>query len=242
MRPITALTHSFDGLAFDGLAFDVLPADAPAPDVLQAPSRAQVRAQSIDVTDGDGKCVRRIATRRPVQVEQHPHHVLHLLLGCTASTGDRLFDPARCVFGDCKPRPDQSHKRSSSCLTQFKGRTRATRHEHLFDGGNLRGVIRNNLLNATMDLGEPGREFANAGADATAGNIGKITAQNIYDSITGRPGPRVDAEHPCDFAERWADQRYPITLSGKSALLWTSCTSSRSSSASSRRMTFSAVS
>ena len=57
----------------------------------------------------------------------------------------------------------------------------------LFDGGNLRRIVGHDLLDTTMNLGEPAGKLPHGRSDTTAGNINEVTTTDIDDPVTGRP-------------------------------------------------------
>src|SRR5882672_1366412 len=173
---------------------------------------------AVRVADGAGERVGGVRSGRALQRQQPLHHLLHLLLGGVAVPDHRLLHLQRGVLGDRQAGEHRGADRGAARLAERKGRLRVGVDEYLLDRDHCRGMLGDHAVQPLEDHLQPHRELARAGLDAAAGDVTQVVAARFDHAEARYLQARVDAEN----------------LQSSTAVVYTSCTSSRPSSASSR--------
>src|SRR5437763_1394002 len=185
----------------------------------KALSRERAELAAMGMADRASERIGGVGRRVAGQGEQAPHHVLHLPLSGVAVADHRLLDLERGVLRDRQAGEHRCADRRAARLPERERRLRIGVDEHYLDRDLARGVRRDDAVQPLEDRFQPGRQVAGAGFDAAARHVAQPRAARLDHSEAGDPQPGIDAE-----------DSQSIT-----AVVYTSCTSSRLSSASSSR-------
>src|SRR5687768_2883232 len=162
-----------------------------------------------------GRIRRGVARKR----KQALHHVLHLLLRRVAIADDRLLDLQRGVFRD---RQAGEHCGADCRAARLAERERGLGvrvHEYFLDCDFARAVRRDHFLEPVEDGLQPRRQIAAAGFDAAARDVEQARILGFDDAESRDLQSGIDTKDS----------------QSTTAVVYTSCTSSRPSIASSRR-------
>src|SRR6266480_4537787 len=169
-----------------------------------------------------GSVGRRVAR----QGEQAPHHVLHLLFSGVAVPDHRLLDLQRGVLRDREAGEHRGTDGGAARLPERERRLRIGVDEHNLYRDLAGGVRRDDAVQPLENRLQPGRQVAGSRLDASACNVAQLRAARLDHAEAGDLQPGIDAE-----------DSQSIT-----AVVYTSCTASRFSSASSSRRRLAAAS
>src|SRR5688572_998530 len=153
------------------------------------------------------------------QGEQALDHVLHLLFRSVAVADDRLLHLERGVFRHRKARQHRGADRRAARLAERQRGLRIGIDEHLLHRDLSGRVRRDDFLESFEDALQPRREVSGAGFDAAARDIEEAGILGLDHPESRDLQTRIDPEDP----------------QSTTAVVYTPCTSSRLSSASSSR-------
>lgn len=112
------------------------------------------RGRGMQIANGNRQRVRGIGRlRHLLQPEQPRHHQLHLLLLCSAVTGDGGLDGKRSIFGHRELVGRSCQHGYSADLTKLQRRLYVYRIENVFNGHAVRAM----LVDQSAKLVEDGR-------------------------------------------------------------------------------------
>jgi hypothetical protein len=159
------------------------------------------------VADGDGERIGGIGRVWPGLRQQHPDHVMDLLLLRMTDTDDALLDLVRRVFGKwysgCRRRQDRHAPR----LPELQACARVLAHEGLLDG-RLSGMeLLDDARKLRMDEEQPfGERQLGIGRHHAVGHVRQRVAGRIDDSPTRMPQAWIEP----DDSDRFACHDRPI--------------------------------
>ena len=145
--------------------------------------------------DGHGQGVGGIPGRTGRELEERPHHPLHLLLGLLTVTGHRLLDHHGGELGHRKAGLHEGQDEHPAGMAELQGGTGIDRGEDILHCRVMRLVGGDHLADADMEFLKPfGKGFGRGGTDHAAGHEKKLAAALVDNAVAGHPRTRVDAE------------------------------------------------
>ena len=142
------------------------------------------------------QCIRRIRRDGSVELQNAPHHELHLRLLGAAGTDHGLLDLPRRILEYLGVRIDGAADRRTARLAQFQGAVRISIDEHPLDGDFLRPVLRHHGAYTAKYFAQAHREFSLLGANDAARHVGESRPGRVHYAEPGALRARIDTEHP----------------------------------------------
>ena len=150
------------------------------------------------MTDGDRERIRLVRrTRRGVEAENRPHHLLYLLLVSPTVPAHALLHTRRRVLGALDPGGRGSDERRAAGLSDEERDAGVGTHERLLERDGVRRVLPYELLHPVEDpLETTLRSLPGARPPAPAVDAPDATIPFVDDAVSACRRPWVDAENP----------------------------------------------
>ena len=139
------------------------------------------------MTQSHGQCVCRIGLNFLIDPEQESYHVLHLHLVGAAPSDDGLLDRPRTVFRNRYITGYRGADSSTTRLSQLDRRSGIMRHENRFNGGLVRPVFFDQLLQARKNGPKPLGKLPASGIDRIKIYRNHAITPDIDDTDAGFP-------------------------------------------------------
>ncbi|VXA85676.1 hypothetical protein AERO8C_20606 [Aeromonas veronii] len=149
----------------------------------------------VQVAERDAKGICCVRLRGGGEFQQMGHHMLHLLLGGTASADYRLLDLGGGVFAHRQIGVDRGDDGAAPGLPQFQGRVGVAGHKDPLDGKLGGFELGDDLAYSVINLLEALRQLAAIGADAARAKVFGLAAHDPDNPVSGDPRTRIDAQN-----------------------------------------------
>ena len=114
-----------------------------------------------------------------------------------AIADDSLLDQPRGIFADLDSRAGGTHQHDAARLPQFKCRLRVLVDEHLFGGGRVGALFRDQPLELIGKRREAlGKRRPGIGLDLAVGDMREAIAISFDQAPAGRAEAGIEAENP----------------------------------------------